>query len=310
MPVYRIKSEQQQQLLKDGYLRLPDALPATLLERWRNLSDQLEQKSLSAFDQSDHLHGACVVEDPVGPRLMRYDDIISIDPEAVLDLLACPAMLAVARELSGKGTVPLQLDILYKQQHPHPVILWHQGAPHPRSYPYLNVGVYLDDAPAGDGCLRYVPGTQHERQDICGLSQQYGWDIPGTVEQPARAGDILIQDMMILHGSQPKLSPGVRRTIYIEWRPAAGIMESGVQTELWAELRKRWMALVLQRADPEHWPEEWLRELPSDPGTVDEVVADIMAQREPPIPAVYCHYPVEHDDYPVPGSIRNNKSGG
>lgn len=67
------------------------------------------------------------------PRLMRHDDILEIDHDAVLDLLACPAMMAVAREFSGRGTVPLQLDILYKHEHPHPVILWHQGAPHPRS---------------------------------------------------------------------------------------------------------------------------------------------------------------------------------
>jgi len=40
-------------------------------------------------------------------------------------------------------------------------------------------------------------------QDICLLSQAHGRDIPGTVEQPAKAGDILIQDMMILHDSPP-----------------------------------------------------------------------------------------------------------
>ncbi|OED43337.1 hypothetical protein ACH42_10390 [Endozoicomonas sp. (ex Bugula neritina AB1)] len=302
MPIFATQPAQKQQLLKDGYIHLQSALPETLLERWRNLAARLEQDALRAHARSDALHGACVIEDPVGPRLMRFDDVLAVDPEAVLDLLACPAMMAVAREFGGEGTVPVQMDILYKQQHPHPVVLWHQGAQHPRGYPYLNVGVYLDDALEGDGCLRYVPGTQHELQDICGLSAQYGWDIPGTIEQPARAGDILIQDMMILHGSQPKLTSGVRRTIYIELRPVAGIQESEVYSREWIELRKRWMALVLQRTESGHWPDRWLRQLPRDPGTVEDVVMEIMARREAPIPAVYCHQPIVTKDYPVNAS--------
>lgn len=127
---------------------------------------------------------------------MRHDDILAIDHEACLSLLACPAMIEVARSLSGRGSVPLQLDILYKQQHPHPVIKWHQGAPHSRAYPYLNVGIYLDDAPAGDGCVRYVPGSQHRLHEIDRISAEHGWEVPGAIEQPAKAGDILVQDMM------------------------------------------------------------------------------------------------------------------
>jgi hypothetical protein len=304
MPAYETTSEQREQLLTDGYVSLPGALPADLLARWRDLAERLEREALAAHERSEHLHGAAVFEDPVGPRLARYDDVLGVDSDAVLELLACPAMMAVARELCGRGAVPMQLDILYKHQHPHPVILWHQGAPHPRGYPYLNVGIYLDDAGPGDGCLRYVPGTQHELQDICGLSEAHGWEIPGTVEQPAKAGDILVQDMMILHGSQPKRSPGVRRTIYVEIRPAAGIMESAAQTEQWMQLRKRWMGLAVRRADPADWPESWKEDLPSDLGSDEEEIAAILALHEPPIPAVYCHRSVETEDYPVPADLR------
>ena len=231
MQSYEIKPQQSQKLLDDGFTLLPQELPIELLERWRNLAERLESRALKSYAKAEQVRGACVIEDPVGPRLMRHDDVLGIDPDAVLDLLACPAMLAVARDLCGPGVVPLQFDILYKHQHPHPVVIWHQGAAHPRGYHYLNVGVYLDDAPADDGCLKYVPGTQHKLQDICSLAETHGWDVPGVVEQPAKAGDILVQGMMILHGSAPKRSPGVRRTIYIELRPAAGIIESNAQSE-------------------------------------------------------------------------------
>lgn len=300
MPTYETTLEQRRQLLSDGFVLLPAALPPELLARWDQLTAQLEVNAIRAHAANEQGAGVfCVVEDPVGPRLMRYDDLLAVDKDAVLDLLACPAMMAVARELCGRGAVPLQLDVLYKQQHPHPVIKWHQGATHPRGFPYLNVGIYLDDADADDGCLRYVPGTQHELQDICGLSESHGWEIPGVVEQPAKAGDILVQDMMILHGSAPKRSAGVRRTIYVELRPAAGIVESGAQSEQWMELRKRWMSMVVRRADRADWPEAWRDDLPADLGSEDEEIASIMSLHEPPIPAVYCHKDIRTANYPV-----------
>jgi len=302
---FTITSEQREVFFDKGYMALENAVPAQLLEHWQGLAKRLEEEAIAAHRESRHLHGACVIEDPVGPRVMRFDDILGIDGEACLDLLACPAMIAVARELSGCGTVPLQLDVLYKQQHPHPVIKWHQGAPHPRGYPYLNVGVYLDDAPAGDGCLRYVPGTQHELVDIEGLSKEHGWEVPGVVELPAKAGDILIQDMMILHGSQPKRSPGVRRTIYVELRPYEGIIETGEQSEAWGRLRQQWMSLVLQRSALGSWPEEWLGDYPAPEVSEEETIRRIIEEREPPTPAVWGVFPVETEDYPVPADMKD-----
>lgn len=305
MPTYETTTDQRNQLLSDGFALLPEAISSEQLSRFREIAAQLEIEALDAHAKGVRLHGACVIEDPVGPRLMRFDDILETHGDEVLDLLACPAMIAVARELCGRGAVPLQCDILYKQQHPHPVVAWHQGATHKRGYAYLNVGIYLDDADVNDGCLLYVPGTQNELQDICGLSGEHGWDIPGVVEQPAKAGDILVQDMMILHGSPPKRTEGARRTIYVELRPAAGIAESGVQSELWTQLRKRWMGMVIRRAEPGDWPEEWCEDLTEQLGSDEEEISAISALHEPPIPAVYCDRSVETADYPVPSDLRD-----
>jgi hypothetical protein len=299
-PTFQTTSEQRQQLLTDGFVLLSGALPPDLLARWRDLAERLESEALAAHARQEPLHGVCVVDSPDGPMLMRYDDILGVDADAVLDLLACPAMMAVARELCGRGAVPLQLDILFKHPHPYSVILWHQGAPHPRGYPYLNVGIYLDDAGAGDGCLRYVPGTQHALQDICGMSAAGGWQIPGVVEQPVKAGDILVQDMMVLHGSQVKQTAGVRRTVYVELRPAAGIEESGAQSEQWKELRQRWMGLVVQRCAASDWPAEWRDDLPKDLSNPQDEIRRILTAWEPPIPAIYCPQPTRHAEYPFP----------
>lgn len=307
--MFEISSAQRDKLLTDGFVGLEGAIPSELLERWRHIADACETRALEAHAQGLQLPGACVINDLVGPRLMRQDDLLALDTEALMDLLACPAMMAVMRELCGRGCVPLQSDVLFKHQHPHPVIQWHQGAQHARTHSYLNVGIYLDDAPEGDGCLSYVPGTHHGLQDIQGLSERHGWHPPGAVFQPAKAGDILVQDMMVLHGSQPKRSPGCRRTLYVELRPADGIVVGQEQSERWVALRKAWMAHIVDRAADDDWPLDWRDDLPTPPPLPD-LVQQIVRFREPPIPAVYAVHPVEHDDYPVPADLRSPPAEG
>lgn len=207
MTSHGIEDARREHLLKDGYVSLPGALPPSLLTRLQEMADRLETEALADHEVGRTGPCSAIVETPNGPGVMRLDKILESDSEAVLTLLACPAMMAVSQVLCGHGTVPIEMDLLFKQQHPNGYIIWHQGAQHSRRWPYLNIGVYLDDAPIDDGCLRYVPGTQGEKQDICGLSGKYGWDIPGAIDVPAKAGDILVQDMMVLHCSLPKRTP-------------------------------------------------------------------------------------------------------
>ncbi|MCA8992928.1 MAG: phytanoyl-CoA dioxygenase family protein [Planctomycetaceae bacterium] len=303
MDLFEISGEQREEFLQKGYLVLPGAVPQELLKRWQNFAVRLEHEALESHANHHQLHGACVVEDPVGPRLMRYDDILVIDPQICLDLLACPAIMAIARELTGRGTVPLQMDVLFKHQHPHPVVKWHQDAPHSRTSPYVNVGIYLDDAPVGDGCLSCVPGTQHSVVDVAGLAREFGWNIPGAIEVPVAAGDILVHDIMLLHGSQPKRKPGVRRTVYVELRPCTGITDSGSQSERWIDLRKQWMKMVLRNASPDCWPREWRGDYGVFEARDEEIIRAIIEEREPSIPAHYGRHSAGTDEYPVPSDM-------
>ena len=306
MQSFELTATQIEQFHHQGFVLLKNALPPELLARWRQLADKMDGKAMAEYKNGVIAKDYCVVEDPGGPRLMRYDDIIQFDIDASLALFACPAMLAVAEKLCGVGCIPLQMDMLFKQSHPHPVINWHQGAQHSREFPYLNIGIYLDDALEDDGCLRYVPGTQHELEDIQGLSEEHGWQLPNVVQQPAQAGDILIQDMMVLHGSEPKRSEGVRRTIYVEYRPFEAVVKSQSQSENWAELRRQLMANVVERAGsllPQRWHDYYGSAL--DNIKLEELVKILIESREPPLPAVWATFPVEHPEYPVPSDLRD-----
>lgn len=290
---------------EQGYLLTGITLPENHLQQFRQIAEAIEKEALEAYAKDEPLHGACVLEDPVGPRLMRYDDLFLNYAEKLNQMLAHPELLQLMKDLCGSQVVPLQADILYKHQHPHPVVKWHQGAPSNHDSHYLNIGIYLDNADLDDGCLRYVPGTQHELQDIAGVEREHGWNPPGVIQVPARAGDIILQEMMVLHGSEPKRSPGARRTIYVEARPYEAVRADEAQDLHWLDLRRFWMAEILKHDTAGVFTEE--EKAFYNKGydmSLDELLKEIHEHHCPPIPAVYNYFPVENPNYPIPADLQ------
>jgi hypothetical protein len=286
MKKHIITPEQKREFIDKGFLVLPNAIPVSLLSKWQDLLTELNENTQKSYSKSSVVPNTYFIEGPDKPLLSRVNDLLAFYPDAVLDLLASPMMMAIARDFCGPDAVPLQCDALFKHNHPESEISWHQDALHPRKFPYLNVGIYLDDANIGDGCVNYVANSQHEIQDIGKLVHKHGWNIPNMVSVPVKAGDILIQDMMVLHASQMKQVKGVRRTIYVEMRPAMAVLDQGSQSKEWMELRKRWMGIVVRRSNVE-WPKESCAELPKDLKSDYEEIEKILQFREPPIPANY-----------------------
>ncbi|MCE7994689.1 MAG: phytanoyl-CoA dioxygenase family protein [Roseivirga sp.] len=293
----------KEQFLKDGYLLFPKAIPQELLKKWQQLADNIESAALAAHALGDRMEKACVVEDKIGPRLMRFDELYLSHTQALLELLSIDTMQGIIKELSGPSSVVIYCDLLFKHQHPHPVIKWHQGSPHSRNYPYLNIGIYLDNANEDDGCLRYVPGTQDKLQPISDIEREHGWTPPGLVQQPAKVGDILVQDMMILHSSEPKRSPGARRTIYVEVRPIEGIIEQQKVSDTWLDSRKAFMATLLETNPGDYFSKEE-KAFFGKPAQSSKELANLMGSDHlNPIPAVYSVMDIKGPGYPVPDDL-------
>ncbi len=291
------------EFLSKGYIRYENALPSDLLEKWRAIADDLEREAMEDYSKGQLTQQFCVIEDPVGPRLMRFEELYKSHLDELIELLSIQPMLEIMKELSGPSSVVVYSDLLYKHQHPHPVIKWHQGAPHSRKFPYLNIGIYLDDANVDDGCLRYVPGTQFELQDISEIEQNFGWNPPGVVQQPAKAGDILVQDMMILHSSEPKRSPGPRRTIYVEVRPHESVSEDQMASQEWLDSRRLLMNEVLNYRDQSIFDDKEKSFFDESTLTKSELQTLLKAAHLTPIPAVYSYQNEQGPDYPIPGDL-------
>lgn len=287
-----------------GYALLEESIPTEILNRFRNIADEIEAKALEYYKQGDTLSGACVIEDSVGPRLMRFDDLHFHYTDDLNRLLATPVFLKLIKELCGPTAIILQADILYKHQHPHPVVKWHQGAPNDPNHAYLNIGIYLDDSDLNDGCLRYVPATHTELQDIESIERDYGWNPPNVVQVPAKAGNVMVQEMMVLHSSEPKRSPGARRTIYVEVRPYAATLEDGKQDEHWIELRRLWMGEILKNDIEGVFTDKEKAFFGGNASlSAHELMKEITEHRCPPIPAVYNYKPTKGPDYPIPADL-------
>lgn len=304
MSDFYIKDTQKESYLANGYVCFKQAIPLSLIKRWQDRAYQLEEEGLKRYAAGQALTSVAISQDAVGPRVMRYNDVNAAESQLSLELLSSRAMLTICRELCGRGCIPINMDLVYKQQHPHPIVNWHQDAPHSRAYPFLNIGVYLDDAKAGDGCLRLVPKSHFKHHDIEQLSSSYGWNIPDVVEVPVQAGDIVVHDMMILHGSMPKRSLGVRRTLYLECRPMVAIQDEGRNSHAWLERRKQWMAQILNQSSTGLWPDDWQQDYPNVLGGHQALMATIRDKREPTIPANWGKQAIVTDNYPIPFDLR------
>ena len=200
--------------------------------------------------------------------MYRVDYLHNKGQVVSLELLGSPEILGIAESLAGKNFVPTYEAMVFKDTGNGAPIRWHQDATHPRRYRIFNIDIYLDAALPGQGALRIVPGSQRTKVDVCEIEDRCGWEVPGSLEVKMAPGDILVHDVMLVHGSAPTLGNSLRRTIYYEFRPAGQILEEGPWDRAWVDKRLRLLPLALEayananpgqaaftwRADPDFRP--------------------------------------------------------
>jgi len=67
-----------------------------------------------------------------------------------------------------------------------------------------------------------------------------------------QTGDVLIHDVMVIHGSQAAQGETMRRTIYLEFRSVEQILEDGPWDSAWIERRLNLLDLALRRHRQTH----------------------------------------------------------
>ena len=284
-----LTTAQVDQFDRDGYLVLKQRIDPSLLSRLHTASERWMADGITQGPQKD---GDWLFADrPTGRTMWRVDYIHSKGESASLELLGSRAVLGIAESLAGPDFVPTYESMVLKAAGDGAPVPWHQDAVHPRKHRMFNVDVYLDDSRRGAGALHVIPGSQVRRTDACALAETYGWELPGAIEVELEAGDVLVHDDMIVHGSPPASGNALRRTIYLEFRPARSILEDGPWTPEWMDARLRLIPLAL--AERAKWTDpgerfDWRISPDLRPDVTDDVEAELRVVHTVHTPGEWC----------------------
>ncbi|MGN9811660.1 phytanoyl-CoA dioxygenase family protein [Micromonospora sp. BQ11] len=228
-----------------GFLILRGRIPTSLVNRLRDAAQNwVTAGRAESTDESQRSDYQFV--DRSGSRsLFRVDYLHAKGEVASLELLGAPELLGIAESLAGPAFVPTYESLVFKEEGDGAPIPWHQDAVHPRNHRIFNIDVYLDESRRDEGALRVLPGSQRRAADVCALTEAYGWEVPGAVVVELQPGDVLVHDVMLVHGSAPVTGNRLRRTIYYEFRPAEQILAEGPWDAGWVQRRLRLIPLAL-----------------------------------------------------------------
>ena len=299
---YHLSQEQVRFFDENGYLVLKNWIAGPLLERlqdagarWIERGETLRQKQISgealSDDETATLEDLVFAKRPSGEVFFRVNYLHNKGEAASLELLGSPQVLSVAESLCGKNFVPTYESMVFKKAGDGEKIPWHQDAVHSRKYRVFNFDLYLDASRVGGGALRVVPGSQTALQDACAVSEQYGWDLPGVIHVELEPGDVLLHDVMVLHGSERTLGGNLRRTVYYEFRSSEMILEEGPWDAHW--IRKRLHLLpAAQRAFAAQYPQTpafvWNADPEYRPTTAQDAALELKVAHEWHSPGAYC----------------------
>ena len=208
--------------------RLPGSRAAALGEgiikppyRWaKPLSDPL-----GGTDKNNGRHPAQMLQPTLGddaPALIveRLDGNLHL-MDACLRLYGHPGLLAVAAAILGDDFVPYNEVTFVKEPGLGPSVAWHQDGMTHWDSPDWDMGAHgfnfmtqLYPSTAGNG-VWVLPGTHRERKaDIRKMVADAGSDrIPGAVPMLCDAGDTIVTNRQLVHGSFANSSPDRRVTL-------------------------------------------------------------------------------------------------
>lgn len=284
---FHLTAEQLAEYDTNGFLVLPGRIPTDLLGRLRAASEQWMADGADS-DGSDDWKFA---DRPSGRVMFRVDYLHAKGRSASLELLGSPELLGLAESLAGANFVPTYESMVFKAEGDGAPIDWHQDAVHPRSRRIVNIDVYLDDSVPGAGALRVLPGSHRAVADVCAVQHEHGWDVPGAVEVGLRAGDVLLHDVMVVHGSPPVRDARLRRTLYYEFRAAEQILAEGPWDAAWVDRRLRLLPLALEAhaaARPGAVQFDWRPDETLRPVLIGDRAAELRVVHETHSPGTYC----------------------
>ncbi|MBV7337144.1 phytanoyl-CoA dioxygenase family protein [Chloroflexi bacterium TSY] len=269
---------QKQQLIEDGYCVCENILDAGMLERVRKTSDQL-----LAAQSPEHFEA----QKSTGSMISVYDDPFFAELVAYQPARDALTLLGYPKPRWSSGFV-------ISKPPKSPALFWHQdwwGWNDPISYmdvpQQLFLMYYLVDTKVFNGCLRVLKGSHRKRHSMHDLLPEAHGDairratdpthpvyqpLPDDIPVPVKAGDLVIGDARLLHGSYANQSDQRRTVITLWYHPEFDSSPERIQAHLslkqsrvaqWPKSSQEMVQPLVPTYEGNQEPLEWNRE-PSD----------------------------------------------
>jgi ectoine hydroxylase-related dioxygenase (phytanoyl-CoA dioxygenase family) len=209
-----------------GYLMVQSVLDPAMLQRMREVTDELIEAS-RAVTESNDVYDLDDGHGPDQPRLTRIKLPTRVH-EIFDEGLRSSKITEVLQDLLGPDVSLITSKLNTKAPGGGAAVEWHQDW---AFYPHTNdsllaCGLMLEDVDQENGPLMVIPGSHrgpvlsHHNQDgvFCGAIDPDDplFKIDQAVTLTGKAGDMTVHHVRTLHGSAPNLSDRARLILFYE----------------------------------------------------------------------------------------------
>ncbi|MBW3624005.1 MAG: phytanoyl-CoA dioxygenase family protein [Armatimonadetes bacterium] len=240
----------------NGYLPIPGAIQPDELAAL-----QAESRRLIDRVRAGEAEDEWTMRGPEG--IPYYLEYLHSHPNTVsLKLLAHPTILDLAHRMVGPDFVPTFESLVFKLPEAGSSVPWHRDANadhHEQGRRIFNVDIYLDESTVENSCVWVVPGSHRWPQDRIDAMLERAkttFELPGAVPAEMKPGDLLLHDIMVLHGSTENRSRALRRVIYYEFRSARHILNAGWWDAEWIGKRLNFLQAALLERKQQPYPSD------------------------------------------------------
>ncbi|MDO9105312.1 MAG: phytanoyl-CoA dioxygenase family protein [Methylovulum sp.] len=232
-----MKSASREQLEQQGYCIARNLLDQSMIEKISQWCDKVLEK-VSEYNRTEFKAQGCLVD------IADYPDFAEV--------IGHEALAALFNELDFGGYVLGSGSVVSKPPN-GPALFWHQdwwGWDDLLSYsdriPQVNVMIYLSPTSPGNGCLRVIPGSHHQKHPLHQFPVDYSSSI-SRVENPdhplyqswegecaitVQPGDIVVKDTRLLHSTYANASNVDRTMLSLNFNPDFSALPASMQARI------------------------------------------------------------------------------
>ena len=204
---------QVEQYQRDGYVVVQNLFDEAAVSEWKAI---LKARMVEEGKSNE----------PSGVRVWMADSMDPYTRDSVQDA----KVVAILQQLLGPNVEFLSMKAVFKNAQTTFNSPWHQDWFYWQGSNKISIWIALDDATPENGCLRMVPGSQHQVFNMATVEDVHGFNRRVTDEDlqgwpietlPVQRGDAVFFHDLALHGSCPNSSGKERWSAIATYRDAS-----------------------------------------------------------------------------------------